>query len=578
MNMLPDSVVFALAEQLVILPRNLRRQAVREVADKYNVRENSVYRKLKAISGVSNERKNRTDRGKPKNEQLLSWVYLIAGLKNAKISQKGMTMSTEQAILELVQSGQIPEGGITRATADRWIRELELDKRKNHKKAAQRLTASYSNEFQMADFTVSQVFYFKSFEKQGHKIASRKSGFEKYYDEKKEDGKKKLWIFALRDKHSGLLWARYIEAAGEDIIMSLQMLYEAWRTKEVEFSGIPLQGLPHILYTDRSSAFMSKSAQTLFKGLGIEHKTHLPSEHKYDQRARAKGGIERAFQDIARFEISLQTRLERFTGIEIDLEFLNRAMDEWLKDYNNREYKDEHGGMTCRLKKWFEGLPMEHPKCPEKEIFFRLAASGELRTVNNYLEIVVDNQNYLLSSFLDASAINTQLEVWRLGKDKEILIKTSEGQFYGPVQPNIRETNAGEGEYKMFKESASEKEQKKAAEHYKEYKEQIKEEAAKYKDTEVPLMLIPKGEEVQVDRSLGSKVNPIGRNQFPSRDRCQMFIKQEMCKAFLCVYPALPEPLKQFCRDLSDDWEKLTREEIINIIDKILKEAEEKYV
>lgn len=575
--MLPDSVVNELAEQIIILPRKARRQAIREIADKFNIRENSVYRKLKVFSALNSDRKQRTDSDKPKNEQLLGWVYLIAGLKNAKISQKGMTMSTDQAILELTQSGQIPEGGITRATADRWIRKLELDKRKNHKKAAQRLVASYSNEFQMADFTVSQVFYLKTFAKQGFKIASRKSGFEKYYDEKKEEGNKKLWIFALRDKHSGLLWARYLEAQGEDTVMTLSMLYEAWRTKEVEFSGIPLQGLPHILYTDRSSAFMSKSAQTLFKGLGIEHKTHLPSEHKYDERARAKGGIERAFQDIARFEIALNARLERFSGIEIDLNFLNKAIDEWLKDYNNREIKDSQG-TSCRLKKWFEGLPMEHPKCPEQEIFFRLAASGEMRTINNYLEIVVDNQNYLLSSFMDASAINTQVEVWRLGKDREILIKTTEGQFFGPIQPNIRETNAGEGEYKMFKESASEKEQKKAAEHYREYKEKIKEEAAKYKDTEMPLILVPKGEEVQVDRSFGSKVNPINPDQFASREKCQKFIKQEMCKAFLCVYPALPEPLKQFCRDLSDDWERLTKEEINNIIDKILKEAEEKYV
>ena len=214
MYKIPLEILYRLDEKITNLPNNgkLRRELIREVAERYQLSETTVYRQLNRLSLHPNVRMERKDKGSPKiikEGDLYHYCQLIAAMKLRSMNGKKHMLSTARCIKFLEDDGvtvkdhiiKVPKNLLKVSTVNNYLNhylispgDILTEPTVNHFEAA------YSNQCWQLDITPSEL----------HRLPSQSHG-----------DPRRLFSFSVIDDKSGLTYSRYYLAEGEDTLLFL---------------------------------------------------------------------------------------------------------------------------------------------------------------------------------------------------------------------------------------------------------------------------------------------------------------------------------------------------------------------
>ncbi len=140
-----------------------------------------------------------------------------------------------------------------------------------------------------------------------------------------------LWALGIVDDRSRCIHIRYYASKGEDTIVTLKFLQEAWQFHP----DLPFGGLPEILQTDNSAFARNRILQGFFDTPGIEVKraTTMP----YSKEAQGK--IERVWRTWkAKFEQPYLAVRAVKPDYTMRFSELNEALRSWIIEYNTQAH------------------------------------------------------------------------------------------------------------------------------------------------------------------------------------------------------------------------------------------------
>jgi hypothetical protein len=184
----------------------------------------------------------------------------------------------------------------------------------------------------------------------------------------------KIWRYVGTDHASGVIWLRYVEAAGETAANLADFLIWMWGRQ----AGRTAHGVPRILLWDKGSANTSTPVQSLLEALevrAIDHRAEAPW---------VKGQVEGA-QQIIETHFEARLRLEPVASVEA----LNAAAQPWAEAWNSNcvPHVDSRvhrpGGAFVRHDLWARIRAAELRELPPREVCLRLLEGGrQERTVS----------------------------------------------------------------------------------------------------------------------------------------------------------------------------------------------------
>lgn len=354
-----------------------KRELADRIAEELGVSTATLYRRINVTDG-----KKRCER-EPEVDS--AYIDLIAKIKSEPFlyGVKGRMISTEDAIDIAEQSGELPEGILTTATADRRLRERGF----NQQRAYTRHEDDYVNHVHQLDFSRSE--YFEVVERDGEmmvRVDGRRGVWE--YKNKPKAQRLRLWLAGYLDTYSRAYIVRYFAATGENMMMSAQFLQFAWNRND---DMHPLVHLPDILKLDQGA--LGKTAafrDSLQKRLGIRVELAAPKNDRLADN-QSMGKVERRFRTLwQRFELKLAYMLKKKDVQEITLADLNVL----VHDYCCGLLKKRHPVRNQTIGEVYRaGLRMQEQRKAEADIF-SLLFHEDTRVVNAYGEISIDNQLY----------------------------------------------------------------------------------------------------------------------------------------------------------------------------------------
>lgn len=147
------------ARELAELPHGERGAAAEKWSEILGISAASLYRRIQPGSA----RKSRSDRGDAAIEGLDDLVRAVFARKLLLEKEDGRSLSTWIAIKEAEQTGEIPPGVLSIATANRTARRLGIARGSQ----CVRIEPEYCNRVLHFDGTGSVYFYFKRYTKDG---------------------------------------------------------------------------------------------------------------------------------------------------------------------------------------------------------------------------------------------------------------------------------------------------------------------------------------------------------------------------------------------------------------------------
>ncbi|MDZ7802393.1 hypothetical protein [Thiohalophilus sp.] len=140
----------------------------------------------------------------------------------------GRLLSTEDAIEILEEAGEIPEGEVTVATADRRLREIGYQQ----PRAYTRHEDEHVNQVHMMDFSRSEYFEVgvSDDDELIVKVDGRRGQWD--YKNKPKSERLRLWVVGYLDTVSRAYLVRYFAATGENMMMTARFLQFAWQRED----------------------------------------------------------------------------------------------------------------------------------------------------------------------------------------------------------------------------------------------------------------------------------------------------------------------------------------------------------
>jgi hypothetical protein len=412
------------AEALINLRRRLnglparspeRRRTMQETAELYGVSEPTLYRAL--CRHARPRALKRADHGIPRvlpKAEMESYCELIAAIKLRTSNRKGRHLSTAQAIRLLEEYGlETPDGfvrtrpGILKIpTVNRYLKLWGFDRNALLREPpAVRFQARHANQCWQFDLSPSDLKQIKK---------------PSWVDESR--GSPTLMLYSVVDDRSGMAYQEYRCVYGEDVEAALQFLYNAMAPKSVD--GLPLQGIPEMIYADGGPISKSLVFQQVLTYLGIDLRTHMPrGSDSRRTTARAKGKVERPFRTVKEMHETLYHFHQPETEEEANAWLLN-----YLVRYNHMEHRSEP---HSRVEDWLQNLPSSgiREMC-SWERFCTFAREPERRKVGVDARVSVDGVLYQVDPELAGETVVLWLGLF----DQELYVEQGE-QRYGPYHP-----------------------------------------------------------------------------------------------------------------------------------------------
>jgi len=259
-----------------------KRAIVQRAARALGLSTGQLYRKIRAERGP-----RITRRRVPRVPE--STVRAIEAIR-AKCSDpaNNRALPADQAIAMAEKAGLIEAGAISPGHFHRRANTSGLRRTRR----VVRYQARYSNELHHVD--ASGAEYLRVVPRKGELlIAVDPPG--RSWKNRPRDVKERLWLYGVVDDHSRLHAIRYVMAAGETSIDTVNVLAWAWSADDPMKT---LSGLPDQLCCDNGPFIHSQEGQQFLTSLGVEHVPRAPGN------SRAGGKVERPWRTTwNRFEL-----------------------------------------------------------------------------------------------------------------------------------------------------------------------------------------------------------------------------------------------------------------------------------
>lgn len=233
--------------------------------------------------------------------------------------------------------GQIPVGSLTPREMGHFARRFRLVPKY---RVTGRFRRTTPNSLHQLDFSRSLIFA-PAGSRHGIPILQVLSKHQVPYLNKPQDGAR-VWIGAVKDDASGLLFMRYYLARGEGNEQAIQLMKDAWEQKP----DYPFCGVPQAQYRDNARWGKTQQIKRLLGKLGVQDITTSGPGEPWK-----KGKVEREFATIKhQFENELGATLGK--GELISLADANTKLALACMEINMRAHPDYEG--YTRLSYWRE--------------------------------------------------------------------------------------------------------------------------------------------------------------------------------------------------------------------------------
>lgn len=277
---------------------------------------------------------NRYEFGEEKKELLTT---MSTFLESRILSKQNRSLPISAAIRAAEDFTIIPRGAVKPRELCRFLRRYRLVPQH---RVTGRFRRGEAGAMHQVDFSCSRALAYA-----GEGRVQVRSNFTIPYENRLDDGKKKVWIGSVVDDASGVVYAQYFLSKGEDTALAITFLERAWQRKP----DYPFWGVPHeSVYTDRVGWGKTKEIQNLFGKLRIRLIVPPRGEMPW-----TKGKVERKFRDIKEeFEQFLIGQLAR--GTMLSLVQANEMLAKFCMKLNLRPHPS---GKGTRLDYWLNHVP-----------------------------------------------------------------------------------------------------------------------------------------------------------------------------------------------------------------------------
>lgn len=413
-----------------------KRKLLARYADMHGLSVATLYRRIEDLDVSPVAKQRRADYGKPRiteKEKLEQDMRVIAGIMRAPSKDGDGEFLAAEIALDLAVSENLISREYNVHTVNRWLARMGMNRRgfQTQKKAV-KLTGEYSNHIWEVDATVSNLYYLSTTGKviRNDSLARDKSHAD---DRIRKLGLKKIWLYVVVDLYSRAWWCRGFadEKLGENSADYFEFFRECFLPKQ----GIPMHGLPRVLYSDPGSALQSKMLARMCDYLGIKQIFHAP------HHSRATGAVEARIHAIKRqgeAKLALLPQDQRPATIE---------------EYNDfiQGYAREHNAKSGAWIKWHKntvGLVTVTDQDiinSVAEPFTRLIDVHGCISVNAQLFEVVDSQEL----------IGQKVDVWRR-LDGSMVVQSNDGRLFAVKNTGPVEVSPDGTRFHAFKKSAGE--------------------------------------------------------------------------------------------------------------------------
>lgn len=396
-----------------------KRKLLARYADMHNLSVATLYRRIEALDISPVAKQRRADYGQPRiteKETLENDMRVIAGIMRESSKDGDGEFLAAEIALDLAVSEQLISREYNVHTVNRWLARMGLNRRgfQTEKKAV-KLVGEYSNHIWEVDATVSNLYYLSTTGKviRNDSLARDKSHAD---DRIRKLGLKKIWLYVAVDLFSRAWWCRGFadEHLGENSADYFEFFRECFLPK----AGIPMHGLPRVIYSDPGSALRSKMIQRMCDYLGIKHITHEA------HLSRATGAVESRIHVIKRqgeAKLALLPNSERPQTIEQYNDFI-------------QGYAREHNAKSGAWIKWHKNT-VGLVTVTDQDII-NSVAEPFTRLIDVYGCISVDAQKY---EVVDShELIGQKVDVWRR-LDGSMVVQSTDGRLFA-----VKETGAVE--------------------------------------------------------------------------------------------------------------------------------------
>ncbi len=256
-----------------------RAQRRRELEALFQVSSSTMSRWLHALSIVCHERSDKGRRVSGVTEGHLQTVFAIQYSSYKKT--QGPIMPAADAIEIAERNGQVPHGVLTPSSYNAWLRATGIARDKVDTPEPHRdLVSLGPQHVHQADWSLA-IYW---------KIKNNKAVFDElvYKNKLPAEGEPRLWRLIVTDHTSGMIFAWYTAAVGENVSILIEGLWKAWTEKIYQGESIqhlyPFRGVPRILMLDRGPGTKSQVMQNFLSHLGVKL--------NICEGARSKGQVE----------------------------------------------------------------------------------------------------------------------------------------------------------------------------------------------------------------------------------------------------------------------------------------------
>lgn len=436
MHQLPTEILRHIRAACESAPHREKRKVIERYAEMHGVSAATLYRRIDQLNTAPVARQRRADYGKPRiteKSTLEKDMQVIAGIMRAPSRDGDGEFLAAETALELAVSEELISREYNVHTVNRWLARMGMNRRgfQTEKKAV-KLTAEHSNHVWLVDATVSRLYYLSTTGKivRDASIARDRSHAD---DRIKRLGLKKIWLYVIVDLYSRAWWCRGFADIhlGENSADYFEFFRECFLPKV----GVPMHGLPRVLYSDPGSSLKSKMIGRMCDYLGIKQIQHMPHQ------PRAKGPVEARIHAIQRqgeARLALLPDSERPQNIE---------------EYNAfiQDFARKHNAKSGAWIKWHQNV-IGLVTVTDQDVI-NSVAEPFTRVIDVYGCISVDAQNY---EVVDShELIGQKVDVWRR-LDGSMVVQSVDGRLFAVKMTGPVEVIADGTDYHAFRKSSGE--------------------------------------------------------------------------------------------------------------------------
>lgn len=436
MHKLAPELLRHVSEKHAAAPHAEKRSVLQKYAALYNISVATLYRKVSELHRSPTVRTRRSDYLKPRVADQAVFekdMQVIAGIMRAPSREGDGEFLAAKTALELAISENLISQPYTVHTVTRWLARMGMNRRGFQvEKKAVKLTAEHANHVWLVDATVSRLYYLSTTGKvvENSSIARDRSHAD---DRIKRLGLKKIWLYVIVDLYSKAWWCRGF--ADEHLGENAGDYFEFFRECFLPKKGVPMHGVPRVLYSDPGSSLKGKMIGRMCDYLGIQLIHHMP------HRPRAKGPVEARIHAIQRQGEALLALLSP----------AERPAD--INSYNSfmQDFARKHNAKSGAWIKWHQNT-IGLTTVTENDII-NSVAEPFTRLIDVYGCISVNGQKY---EVVDShELIGQKVDVWRR-LNGSLVVQSIDGRLFAVKETGPVEVTADGTDYHGFRKTKGE--------------------------------------------------------------------------------------------------------------------------